>query len=178
MIEFIKYIIIGLIQGITEVLPVSSSGHLTIVEHMMGINNDNLAFEVFLHLASFIAVIAFLYKPLIKIIKGSFLYLFKKKKEYFLEWKYLICVIISTIPIVLFTIFIKRLGYNTSPLFVIGISLIFNAAMLFLLSKIKGERKKEEITIKDALVIGLFQCFGVFPGISRSGSCICGAMVR
>ena len=136
MIEFIKYIIIGLIQGITEVLPVSSSGHLTIVEHMMGINNDNLAFEVFLHLASFIAVIAFLYKPLIKIIKGSFLYLFKKKKEYFLEWKYLICVIISTIPIVLFTIFIKRLGYNTSPLFVIGISLIFNAAMLFLLSKI------------------------------------------
>ena len=178
MIEFIKYIIIGLIQGITEVLPVSSSGHLTIVEHMMGINNDNLAFEVFLHLASFIAVIAFLYKPLIKIIKGSFLYLFKKKKEYFLEWKYLICVIISTIPIVLFTIFIKRLGYNTSPLFVIGISLIFNAAMLFLLSKIKGERKKEEITIKDALVIGLFQCFGVFPGISRSGSCISGAMVR
>ena len=172
MIEFIKYIIIGLIQGITEVLPVSSSGHLTIVEHMMGINNDNLAFEVFLHLASFIAVIAFLYKPLIKIIKGSFLYLFKKKKEYFLEWKYLICVIISTIPIVLFTIFIKRLGYNTSPLFVIGISLIFNAAMLFLLSKIKGERKKEEITIKDALVIGLFQCLGVFPGISRSGSCI------
>ena len=158
MIEFIKYIIIGLIQGITEVLPVSSSGHLTIVEHMMGINNDNLAFEVFLHLASFIAVIAFLYKPLIKIIKGSFLYLFKKKKEYFLEWKYLICVIISTIPIVLFTIFIKRLG--------------------FLLSKIKGERKKEEITIKDALVIGLFQCFGVFPGISRSGSCISGAMVR
>ncbi|MFR7880806.1 MAG: undecaprenyl-diphosphate phosphatase [Christensenellales bacterium] len=83
MIEFIKYIIIGLIQGITEVLPVSSSGHLTIVEHMMGINNDNLAFEVFLHLASFIAVIAFLYKPLIKIIKGSFLYLFKKKKNIF-----------------------------------------------------------------------------------------------
>ena len=71
MIEFIKYIIIGLIQGITEVLPVSSSGHLTIVEHMMGINNDNLAFEVFLHLASFIAVIAFLYKPLIKIIKSG-----------------------------------------------------------------------------------------------------------
>ena len=87
-------------------------------------------------------------------------------------------MIISTIPIVLFTIFIKRLGYNTSPLFVIGISLIFNAAMLFLLSKIKGERKKEEITIKDALVIGLFQCLGVFPGISRSGSCISGAMVR
>lgn len=131
MIEFIKYIIIGLIQGITEVLPVSSSGHLTIVEHMMGINNDNLAFEVFLHLASFIAVIAFLYKPLIKIIKGSFLYLFKKKKEYFLEWKYLICVIISTIPIVLFTIFIKRLGYNTSPLFVIGISLILMLQCFF-----------------------------------------------
>ena len=83
MIEFIKYIIIGLIQGITEVLPVSSSGHLTIVEHMMGINNDNLAFEVFLHLASFIAVIAFLYKPLIKIIKGSFFIFLKRKKNIF-----------------------------------------------------------------------------------------------
>ncbi|MFR5891400.1 MAG: undecaprenyl-diphosphate phosphatase [Bacilli bacterium] len=72
MIEFIKYIIIGFIQGITEVLPVSSSGHLKIFEYIMGINDDNLAFEVFLHLASLIAVIAFLYKPLIKIIKRSF----------------------------------------------------------------------------------------------------------
>ncbi|MFR5891399.1 MAG: undecaprenyl-diphosphate phosphatase [Bacilli bacterium] len=103
---------------------------------------------------------------------------FKKKKEYFFEWKYLIFIIISTIPIVLFTILIKLLGYNTSPLFIIGISLVFNAIMLLILSKIKGQRKKEEMTIQDALVIGLFQCLGVFPGISRSGSCISGAMVR
>ena len=81
MIEFIKYIIIGLIQGITEVLPVSSSGHLTIVEHMMGINNDNLAFEVFLHLASFIAVIAFLYKPLIKIVNKKVILPSQKELE-------------------------------------------------------------------------------------------------
>ena len=178
MIEFKNYTIIGFIQGITEVLPVSSSGHLKIFEYIMGINDDNLAFEVFLHLASLIAVIAFLYKPLIKIIKRSFLYFFKKKKEYFFEWKYLIFIIISTIPIVLFTILIKLLGYNTSPLFIIGISLVFNAIMLLILSKIKGQRKKEEMTIQDALVIGLFQCLGVFPGISRSGSCISGAMVR
>lgn len=176
--EFIKYIIIGLVQGLTEVLPISSSGHLKILEEIFGVNKNNLAFEIFLHLASFLAVMIFIFKPFSKMIKGSFLYLFKKQKTYFLEWRNLLYVILATIPIVLFTIILKLFGYKTSPLYIVGICLVINGILLFLSSKKRGKRKKEDMKIKDALVIGLFQCLGVFPGISRSGSCLCGALQR
>lgn len=178
MIEFIKYILLGFLQGIAEVLPISSSGHLAIAGAIFSLQDDNLAFEVFLHLASLIAVLAFLIKPIIKLVKGCFLFLFKKNKDYAFEFKYLLFLIVSTIPIVLFTIVIKLLGYDSSPVYVIGGCLIVNAIMLFFLTKFAGTRKKEEMTFVDAIIIGLFQCAGIFPGISRSGSCLCGAFTR
>lgn len=178
MIEFLKYLLLGFLQGIAEVLPISSSGHLLIASRILGLGDNNLAFEVFLHMASLIAVIAFLIKPIIKIVKGTCLFLFKKNKSYQFEFKYFIMLIISTIPIVVFTILIKILGYDTSPVYVVGICLIINAIMIFLTSRIQNIRKLETMTYKDALVIGLFQCAGVFPGISRSGSCLCGAFTR
>lgn len=178
MIEFIKYILLGLLQGIAEVLPISSSGHLAIAGAIFSLQDDNLAFEVFLHLASLIAVLAFLIKPIIKLVKGCFLYVFKKNKDYAFEFKYLLFLIISTIPIVVFTIIMKLLGYDASPIYLIGICLIVNAIMLFFLTRFVGTRKKEEMTFLDALIIGLFQCAGMFPGISRSGSCLCGAFTR
>lgn len=178
MIEFLKYLLLGFLQGVAEVLPISSSGHLLIASRMLGLGDDNLAFEVFLHMASLIAVIAFLIKPIIKIVKGTWLYVFKKDKNYEFEFRYFIMLIISTIPIVLFTVIIKLLGYDTSPVFVVGICLIINALMIFLTSRIKGTRKLDTMTFKDALVIGLFQIIGVFPGISRSGSCLCGSFTR
>lgn len=178
MIEFLKYILLGLLQGIAEVLPISSSAHLSIASAVLNMQDDNLAFEVFLHLASLVAVLAFLAKPLIKLIKGFCLYVFKHDKEHLFEAKYVLYLAISTIPIVLFTVVIKLLGYQTSPIWVIGITLIINAILLFVLSRFNGIRKKEDMTFVDALVIGLFQCLGVFPGISRSGSCLCGAFSR
>ncbi len=178
MIEFLKYILLGFLQGVAEVLPISSSGHLAITQAIMGIESDNLAFEVFLHLASLIAVLVYLRKSIINLVKGCFLYIFKKNQNYKFEFRYLIMLIISTIPIVVFTAIIKLLGYDTSPVYIIGICLIINAIMLFVLSRFNGDRTKEEMTFKDALLIGLFQCAGVFPGISRSGSCLSGAFTR
>ncbi len=178
MFEFIKYLIIGFIQGIAEVLPISSSGHLEVLGHMLGLSDHDLALEVFLHLASLIAVIAFLYKRLIKLVHDTWCYLFKKQKEYLEAAKYFLYIIIATIPVVLFTIVMKLIGYQTSPIYLIGISFIINALMLGLLSKIKGHKKQSEMTFKDATIIGLFQCIGIFPGISRSGSCLNGASYR
>lgn len=178
MIEFLKYLLLGFLQGVAEVLPISSSGHLAIASSVLGLGDDNLAFEVFLHMASLIAVIAFLFKPICKLIKGTFLYIFKKDKTYEDDFKYLIKLIISTIPIVIFTVVIKLLGYDTSPIFVVGICLIINAIMIFVTSSIKYNSTSNKISFKDAIWIGLFQCAGIFPGISRSGSSLCGAFVR
>lgn len=178
MIEFLKYLLLGLIQGISEVLPISSSGHLLIASHVLGVSSDNLAFEVFLHLASLIAVITFLFKPICKIVKGTWMYVFRKNQNYYFEFKYLVMLIISTIPIVVFTVIIKLLGYETSHVFIVGICLIINAILIYLTSKIENTRRIDTMNYKDATIIGLFQCIGVFPGISRSGSCLCGTFVR
>lgn len=179
MVEFLKYLLIGFIQGITEVFPVSSSGHLKIAKAILHLDYNEIALDVFLHLASLIAVMLFLYKPLKKVIKGSFLYLFKKQKEYKTEAKYLLFLIISTIPVVIFTIIIKLLGYDTSPVYIVGLCLVINGLMLLItkIKKLAKHKNIKDLKIKDALTIGLCQCLGIFPGISRSGSCLTGTSI-
>lgn len=179
MIEVLKYIFLGLVQGLAEVLPISSSAHLIIVQEILGLSDDNLTFEIFLHLASLIAVMVFLWKKFWKLIKGFCLYLFKKQKEYKKEFNYCWFIVISTIPTVVFSLLLGDLIDKASAtLWVVGGLLIINACLLFILTRVKGFKKEEDLTWKDALVIGCFQCGGIFPGISRSGSCLCGAFSR
>ena len=174
MNEYIKYIILGIIQGLTEVLPISSSGHLIIFQEIFNIQNNDLTFEIFLHLASLIAIILYLSKPLIKLIKGVYIYIIKKDKNYYQEFKYLIMIIISMIPIIIFTLIIKMLKITFNKLYTVGICLIINSLMIYILNKQKGNKTINELTYKNALYIGLFQMIGIFPGISRSGSCYVG----
>lgn len=174
MIEYIKYIILGIIQGITEVLPISSSGHLIIFQEIFNIKNNDLTFEIFLHFASLIAIILFLSKPLIKLLKGLIIYIIKKDHNYYNEFKYFIMLIISTIPIVIFTLIIKLLNISFNKLYIVGFCLIINSVMIYILSKQKGDKDICNLTYKNALYIGLFQMIGIFPGISRSGSCYLG----
>ncbi len=178
MIEWIKYIILGLVQGIAEVLPISSSAHLIIAGELVGTDN-NIAFEVFLHIASLIAVCVYLRKTLWKLIKGFFGYIFKRKEEYKGDFKYCLYVILSTLVVVVFTLlFEDYVDFAANTLWIIGLALVVNGILLFILSQVKGFRKVDEINYKDALTVGLFQCLGIFPGISRSGSCLCGSFAR
>ena len=179
MIDILKYILLGLVQGLAEVLPISSSAHLVIVQEILGISDDNLTFEIFLHLASLIAILIFLWKKFWKLIKGFFLYLFKKEEEYKNDYKYCWLIVLSTIPTVIFSLLLGDLIDKVSAtLWVVGLFLIINAIVLFILTKIEGNKTANDLTWKDALVIGCFQCGGIFPGISRSGSCLCGAFSR
>lgn len=179
MIEVLKYILLGLIQGIAEVLPISSSGHLLIFEEVLGVNDESLTFEIFLHLASLIAIIAYLWKKLIKLIKGFFLYIIKRDEIYKLDFKYCLYIVISTIPTVIFTLIFKDLLSGlVSKVWFVGIMLIINGALLLIISKINGNRTEKDLNYKDAIVIGLFQSIGILPGISRSGSCLNGAFIR
>ena len=178
-IDILKYIFLGLVQGLTEVLPISSSGHLAIVSNIMNINDDSIFLEVLLHVGSLIAVLVFLRKKLISLIKGFCLFVFKKDKEHLHEFKYCMYIVISTLVVSVFTlIFDDVVEKATSKLFIIGILLVINSMFLFVLPKIQGTRTEKELNYKDALVIGAFECLGIFPGISRSGSCLCGAFSR
>ena len=177
MVKLLKYLFIGLVQGISEVLPISSSGHLILVQYMLGIGEEGLAFEIFLHLASLFAVIFFLRKRIWKLLTGFCKFVFKKDKESKNDFMYCIYLLISTIPAVIAALFLKKY-IETSSILVVGILLLVNATMLLVLTRFKGTKKISEMKWHNALTIGLFQCAGMFPGISRSGSCLCGAFTN
>lgn len=167
---------LGIIQGISEILPISSSAHIIIFSNLLNIPQDDLTLEVFLHLSSLVAVLFFMRKTIKRIMSGSYMYIIKKEKQYYYEFRILLNMIISTLPIVIVTIILgDYVDFVSNSILIVGFLLIINGILITLLN---GEEKKQKITLKDALVIGLFQCIGILPGISRSGSCLLGAKNR
>lgn len=173
-IEFIKYIILGLVQGITEPLPISSSGHMIIVDSAFGNIIDPSAmnnFQIIVNFASLIAIIIY-YRSLIKdIIVGSYKYLFKKSREDKHHFTYFLLVILASIPAGIVGIIIKLYDldkYYTNILCV-GISLFITGLLLLYVHYNANDNPREEITWKDSLLMGSAQVIGLIPGISRSG---------
>lgn len=163
-------------QGITEVLPISSSGHHQIASTMLNINDNSITLSVMLHFASFFAVIIYLRNELKDLIVGCFLY-FKDKNKYNNQFKMVVHLCLSTIVLVIVTVCLKLCGYNSSPIWVVGLCLIINGIMLKVFGNLTGTRSLDTFRVKDAIVVGLFQSVGALPGISRSGSCLCGCKV-
>lgn len=177
--NLIMYIILGIIQGFTEPIPVSSSGHLVIFNSILKVEAfKDLNFEIFVNFGSFIAITYFYRKEIIDIIKDFFLYIKSKDKKYSNNYKYAWLIVIGTIPAGIVGLLCKDLIESISSTKIVGISLLITACMLFLVKDIKGSKKKEDMTIKDAIVVGLFQVIALFPGISRSGSTLVGGMSR
>ncbi len=184
LIDLIKFIFLGFIQGITEPIPVSSSGHLLIFQKILSGNNLDIDFGLLATLTNFgslIAIILIFRKDIIDLIKSFFGYLTTKKEEYKDNYKYCWLVVIGTIPAGIMGIIVTKLGIfdaleeNTK---FVGVTLLITALFLFLIRKLKGKKNPNQITYKDALVVGLFQVVALLPGISRSGATIVGGMTR
>lgn len=183
IILIIKYIIVALVQGIGEILPISSSGHMIIIQNILGLNASDLTFEIFLHFASLIAIILFFYKKIWLMAKSFFIYIFKKElreneeiKHYF---KLTINLIIATIPAAIIgLLFNDLIGEYLSNMWTVGVFLLLTSAMLFISTKINRNKSIDKMNYFDSFFIGLFQCIGVLPGVSRSGSCLTGGSLR
>lgn len=131
---------------------------------------------MFLHLASLIAILLFMREKIKQILIGAYLYIIKKEKENKKDFFIIIYLIISTIPIVLVTLLLgKYLNFINNNIIIIGLLLIING---ILLTTLEIKNKQNKIKIIDAIIIGIFQCIGILPGISRSGSCLLGANLR
>jgi undecaprenyl-diphosphatase len=175
MIEIIKYIILGIIQGVTEIFPVSSSGHLTIASHLFNIDMSNLIlFLMITNTGSFLAIFLFFRKDIAEYIIGGYKFVFKKEDHYKDDFNYLLKLIISVIPVALAGLFLRDV--LPSDLFSVGFALIVTGLLLFFIYKLRDIQWKTDITWKNALIIGLFQMFALFPGISRSGITISGGL--
>ena len=182
-IIILKYVLIALVQGIAEILPISSSGHMVIVQNILGLSTGNLSFEIFLHFASLIAIIAFFYKEIWLMIKSFFLFIFSKDKrsDKVTKFNFMLCLylVVATIPAGIVVVLLNDfIGKTLSKVLTVGICLIITSIMLFVATKINKNKDLEHMNFLDAFIIGLFQCLGILPGISRSGSCMVGTSVR
>lgn len=162
--------IMGLIQGLTEYLPVSSSGHLTIASHLFGLNGEeSLAFTIAVHVATVLSTIVILWKQIAWILAG----LFRCDGKLNAEQRYALAIVISMVPVGIVGVFFKDYVEEIfgSGLFIVGCCLIATAALL-IFSYYARPRKKDNISYIDAFIIGLAQAVAVLPGLSRSGSTI------
>ena len=166
--DWIQALILGLVQGLTEYLPVSSSGHLTILSNFFGIDGaDNLQFTVAVHVATVLSTLVILWKEIDWILKG----LFKFKMND--ETKYALNIVVSMIPVGIVGVFFKDKVEEAfgAGLLIVGVMLIVTSVLL-IFSYYAKPRVKEHISLWDAFVIGVAQACAVLPGLSRSGSTI------
>ncbi len=172
--EIIRYIILGIIQGITEPIPVSSSGHIYLFKELFNTNIFNsLNFEIIANFGSFIAILIIFWKDIVDLVQNFFSYIFNKntRKKTVNKFKYCIFLIISTIPVTITGLLFKdALENRLLSIHFLGFSFLLTALMLFIVRKHIGSKDDLDITIKDAVIIGLFQSVAILPGISRSGA--------
>ncbi|MCH5215712.1 MAG: undecaprenyl-diphosphate phosphatase [Muribaculaceae bacterium] len=166
--SWLEALILGIIQGLTEYLPVSSSGHLAIASALFGIDGEqNLTFTVVVHVATVLSTLVILWKEIDWIFRG----LFKLKMNP--ETIYTIKIIISMIPIGIVGLFLKDYVEEIfgSGLTIVGCMLLVTAALLSF-SYYYKPKLRHEISYRDAVIIGISQALAVLPGLSRSGSTI------
>lgn len=166
--DWLQAFVLGILQGLTEYLPVSSSGHLAIGSYLFGLNGEeNLAFTVLVHVATVLSTLVVLWKEIDWILKG----LFKLRMND--ETKYFINIVISMIPVGIVGVFFKDKVEEIfgSGLLIVGCMLLVTAALL-VFSYYARPRQREQISPLHAFIIGLAQAVAVLPGLSRSGSTI------
>ena len=183
--SFIQSIILGIVQGLSEFLPISSSGHLAVIQHFMGIDPDSvLPFTVMLHFGTLLAIFVVYWNDIVDLVKELFATIkdlvtgqgLQPKKN---ETRWLGCmIIVATVPTaimgVLFNDFFESLYSTMIP---IGIGLLITGTCLFVAERWGGGRKDVmETNVRNALFIGICQGIAICPGISRSGSTMVGGL--
>ncbi|WP_018250190.1 undecaprenyl-diphosphatase UppP [Orenia marismortui] len=166
--DLIKVIILGIVQGITEFLPVSSSGHLVIFQHFLNVN-EGLTLDVFLHFGTLLAVVVVYWDDILGMIT--------LKEEY---RKLTYYVILGSIPAgiigILFEDIFEQL-FNTVK--VVGFTLLVTGLLLWLSDRITNEKRYlKDMKLSDSMVVGFAQAFAIIPGISRSGSTIVAGLFK
>ncbi len=174
MLNWLEALLLGIVQGITEFLPISSSGHLILLEKILHIELTNeLTFEVLLHFASLLAVIYYFRKDLWNIINDFFLYLMKKNNNSKTNYRFVWLLLLTTFVTLIVGKGVEQAFDNRiTSTATIGASLIVTGLFLILIEHgmKRGNRTIRDLNWKDGIIVGLGQALAVIPGISRAGS--------
>ena len=186
--SFLSAILLGIVQGIAEFLPISSSGHLAVLQNLFGVNDvtqSHLLFDVMLHLGTLISVIIAYRRDILEILR-SLVGLITGKggrsltaEPYGPPRRFVLMIIVATLPLLLVFPVKDAIESLSGSTIYIGIILILTGVMLFAADRIKPGRKNEKnMTYLDALLIGFGQAVATVPGLSRSGTTISVGMAR
>ncbi|MFH1728155.1 MAG: undecaprenyl-diphosphate phosphatase [Pseudomonadota bacterium] len=186
IITFIQCIALAIMQGLTEFLPVSSSGHLVLLSKLFGLNEPSNFYDVLLHVGTLLSVIVVFYKDILMLINRLFImpqYLLNKNKFFKKDYdedkylRFLIGIFFASIPTAIIGLLLKDFVENLArSYFWVGVMLFVTAFLLIISGKIKA-KNNEEVNIKKSLIIGIAQGLAVIPGISRSGFTIASGLL-
>jgi undecaprenyl-diphosphatase len=181
--SLVEAVILGAVEGITEFLPVSSTGHLTILEKLFGHTIDDpdiTAFTVIIQSGAVLATILFLRKDIARVVPAFFKGLFNKEHREHADFRFGWAVLLGSIPIVIAALLFKDQIETTlrSLWFVAGALILWSGVMAFADHAATQVRNEKDVTWKDTLIIGVVQCMALIPGVSRSGATMSAGLLR
>lgn len=176
IIYIIKMIIIGLVQGFTEPIPVSSSAHVMIASEILGLGEQGFTFAILTNTASLLAILYIYRQDIVRLISNSFYYLKTKETSSKSDFRFVCLLIIGTIPAGVLGILLNDYIAENVSMATIAIMLFVTGIALWLIRNMKGTKGERDISIKDAFIVGLGQSVALIPGISRSGATIISAI--
>lgn len=176
-------IVFGIVEGLTEFLPVSSTGHLTVVEKLLGFHIDDKAitgFTAVIQVGAIAAVIVYFWSDIVRIAGGWFGGLRDSRRRQQFEYRFGWIVIVGSIPIAVAGLAGKDVvkGPLRNLWWVAGALIVWSAVMVLAERHAKQRRGESQVTLVDGVVIGLLQCLALIPGVSRSGATISGGLFR
>ncbi|MED4399863.1 undecaprenyl-diphosphate phosphatase [Metabacillus fastidiosus] len=176
IIYILKMIIIGLVQGFTEPIPVSSSGHVMIASEILGLGNQGFTFAILTNTASLLAIL-YIYRQDITRLAINFIHYLKTKNEqYKSDFRFVCFIVIGSIPAGVLGVLLNDYIAENVSMTTIAIMLFVTGVALWFIRNMKGVKGEGDITIKDAFIVGLGQAVALTPGISRSGATIISAI--
>lgn len=172
-ILWLKYLVLGIVQGVTEPIPISSSGHLVIAQELLGVELNGLTFEIILNTASLLAIM-FIYREMIgRLAVNGIRYAGTRKQEYKSDFMFIVYIIAGTIPAgVIGVLFKDEIEAVFSHAKTVAVTLLVTGVALWLIRNLRGVKRDGDLSLKDALIVGLAQAVALIPGISRSGATV------
>lgn len=173
-----KYLILGLVQGITEPIPISSSGHLVIVRQLFHVRAEGLSFEIFVNFASLLAILLVYRKDLYRLTTHGLRYITTRNHQYKSDFMFILYLGIATLPVGLIGLWWgDAIQEALSNIQVVGVTLLLTAVALYAIRNLEGKKSDHALTTTDAIMVGFAQAVAVTPGISRSGATIVASML-
>jgi undecaprenyl-diphosphatase len=181
-VELWKAVVLGIVEGLTEFLPVSSTGHLTITERLLGMQTEDASltgFTAVIQVGAIVAAIIYFFRDIVRIVKGFVLGLFSARHRGF-DYRFGWYVIVGSLPIAIVGVVAK--GAITGPLrslWVVASALILWSAVMVYAEKVgRKTRGERDVNLTDAVIVGVMQSAALFPGVSRSGATISFGLLR